>query len=115
MKPIGAHSAIANGIPQDEKPFLKQMSLDKLYSLYISLTATPSRVLDLMEEPDFLNCTEEWVFGYLREFIGNLSVNKTHIYLLEMCNCELCAFLFPPQGYVQQCFGVGKTSNCAYL
>lgn len=100
MKPIAAHAAIADGIPQNEKPFWKQMPLDELYSLYVHLTATPSRVLDMIEEPDFVNCTQEQVFSYLREFIGNFSVNETRTFLRFVTGSSVLSS-FPPQGYVQ--------------
>ena len=34
-----------------------------------------------MEEPEFLNCAQERVFGYLWEYVGNLSINETRIFL----------------------------------
>ena len=80
-KPIAAHLAINSGIPPFERSFWCQLTISDLYSLYLSLSATPSRVLDLMEEPDFMNPAEERVYSYLRDLIGNFSTSDTRKYL----------------------------------
>ena len=80
-KPIGAHLAINSGIDTTERAFWSQLSIEDLYSLYCSLSGTPGRILDLMEEPIFMNPAEERVYGYLRDLIGNFSVDNTRKFL----------------------------------
>ena len=75
MKPIGA---INSGITTNDRDFWSQLSIEELYTLYFSLSATPGRVLDVMEEPLFMNLAQERVYGYP---IGNFSLENTHIFL----------------------------------
>ena len=71
-KPMAAFYTIASGIPSKEKPFWKSYSVEDLYTLYIVLTATPSKVLLILEEPDIVDSCQERVYGYLQQYIGNL-------------------------------------------
>ncbi len=80
-KPVAAHTLIHTGISHSEKIFWNQLTVNELYSLYVCLTATPDRLLDFMEEPIFINPAQERVYGYLRDFIGNLSINDTRTFL----------------------------------
>ena len=51
VKPMAALTSINNGIPSDEKSFWQSYSVEELYSLYLSLSATPGKVLAILEEP----------------------------------------------------------------
>ena len=57
------------------------MSIQELHSLHNCLSATPERVLQLLQEPVFLNPTQERVYGYLRYLIGNFSMENTRAFL----------------------------------
>ena len=69
-KPIAAHIAIHSGISELERAFWNPISLEDLHSLYICLTATPDRVLDLMEDPECVNPAQERIYGYLEILLG---------------------------------------------
>ena len=51
------------GIPVSEQPFWKSKTVEDLHSLYVCFTATPSKVLEMMEELEFVNLAEERVYG----------------------------------------------------
>ena len=57
------------------------MSIQELHLLYKCLSGTPERVLQLLQEPVFLNPTQERIYGYLRNLIGNFSIHNTRIFL----------------------------------
>ena len=71
-KPMAALCAISSGIPPTEKVFWKSYSIEGLYSLYMTLTATPEKVLSILEEPVGGNPCEMRTFCYLRQYIGNM-------------------------------------------
>lgn len=81
IKPMAALSMIHLGIPVNEQPFWKSKSVDDLHSLYTCLTATPSKVLEIMEEPEFVNPAQERVYGYLVQFIGNMKPGEVRNFL----------------------------------
>ena len=45
VKLMAAYSSISNGIPSDEKSFWQSYSVQELYLLYLSLSATHGKVL----------------------------------------------------------------------
>lgn len=53
--------------------FWNKMSVDKLFLLYKALQASTDKVINVLEEPEFINAAEEEVWLYLRSFIGNLN------------------------------------------
>lgn len=50
-KAMGAIYAIHSGVPQQHKPFWMTYSIEQFYSIYKSLNATPSRVIEMLLEP----------------------------------------------------------------
>ena len=57
-------AALSMGMPVSEQPFWKSKTVKDLHSLYVCLTATPSKVLEMMEESEFVNPAQERVYGY---------------------------------------------------
>ena len=58
---------------------------DDLYTLYQALTADPSKVLELLTEPeDELNSSEQRVYLYLKQFIGNMRSDEL-LNFFEIC------------------------------
>ena len=80
-KPVSAHILIASGISHKEKSFWNSISIKELRSVYKCLSGTPEHVLELLEEPLFLNPNQERVYGYLRGMIGNFSIDNTRAFL----------------------------------
>jgi len=48
VKPMAAVYAMHSGIPSNEKPFWDTFSVEELYAIYLSLNATPAKVLSLI-------------------------------------------------------------------
>ena len=81
VKPMAAFCSISNGIPSDEKPFWQSYSVEELYSLYLSLNATPGKVLAMLEEPEVNDECQAQVFTYLQQFIGNMKNDEVRRFL----------------------------------
>ena len=72
IKPMAAINGIYSGICDEEKLFWKNFSLDELHSLYLSLSATAEKVLNIIDEPVESNSSQARVFNYLQQYIGNM-------------------------------------------
>ena len=60
---------MSNGIPPQHHHFWQQKLIHSLYAVYLAL-------LDLIEEPILTHPNEGRVFGYLKEYVGNLKADK---------------------------------------
>ena len=62
LKPAAAYSAMSSSIPARENDYRQSYTVEELYSLYLALTATPAKVLAMLEEPFMENAGEARVF-----------------------------------------------------
>ena len=89
-KPLAALSNFNAGIPNSEQAFWSGLSVEQLYNLYITLTASPSKVLQLLEDPPSQIPSEERVFQYLQQFIGNLPVEEASLFMRFVTGSCVC-------------------------
>ena len=89
--PMSAISAINSAIPPAHVPFWASKSPSDLHKLYQALTATPLKVLSLLSEPIFLNTSQEIVFGYLQQFIGNMTQEQVKKFLRFVTGSAVCS------------------------
>ena len=80
-KPLAAMRAMREGIPDSELPFWLGHSVEGLYDLYLSLCATPQRVLESIDDPEELNMSQARVLDYLKQFIGNMKIEEVRRFL----------------------------------
>ena len=78
VKAVGAIYAINSGLPSVHQ---NEQSVEKLYSLYKSLIATPSEVIKMISEPEVMNSTEERMYGYLTQFTGSLKPDDLQYFM----------------------------------
>ena len=81
IKPMTALSGIYNGISAEQKLFWRSFSINQLHSLYLSLSATPEKVLRILDEPPESNSCQARVFGYLQEYIGSMRNEEVRRFL----------------------------------
>ena len=89
-KPLAAISSIYAGIPPQELQFWKNYSVNQLYSIFQSLSASPSKVLQLIEEPMMLHAGEKKVFQFLLQFVGNMSDEDIGRFLRFVTGSSVC-------------------------
>ena len=65
-------ASISCGVPSNEKQFWDSFTVEELYALYDSLSATPEKDLAILDEPIEENSTQATVFGYLELYVGNM-------------------------------------------
>lgn len=73
--PMSALCMINSGIPSPHQRFWSSKSLVYVHCLYRSLTGTPAKVLSLHNEPYRANKAQKLVFGYLRQYIGSMTLD----------------------------------------
>ena len=71
-KPAAPISDMKSGIPELHLQFWNKVSVSEFYVLYKGLQVSPMKVLALLESVNVTTQAEERVFGYLRQYIGNL-------------------------------------------
>ena len=62
-------------------PFWEHFTVKDFHSLYVALSASPEKVLELLDEPDIVDPNQEWVFGYLQQYIGNMKLDEVRLFL----------------------------------
>ena len=81
MQPTLAINAIKSGIPKVHTPFWDSISLGELYQTYKALHASASKVLQILKEPVFCKPSQERVYLFLRDFIGDMKPAEVRSFL----------------------------------
>ena len=90
MKPSAALHCISSGVPDSHGNFWRVMSVESLHSIYMALSASPQKVLEMLKEPVFLNQSQEKVFNFLRQYIGNMKANELNKFLRFVTGNSVC-------------------------
>ena len=90
-KPTAAIAAMNSGIPSIHKPFWEEMTLTELYNIYNSLSASPTKILQLIDDNSTSNPKEERVLSYLRQYIGNMQPAQAQCFLRFVTGSSVCS------------------------
>ena len=82
INPMAAICTMNRGLPISEKPFWESFSVDEFYSVYLSLSATPTKVLSILVKPFQENSSQARVFEYLQQYIGNMRMDKIKVIII---------------------------------
>ena len=89
VKPMVAITSVHCGIPKEHKAFWENLTVEKLYSLYLMLTASPTKVIACLE-PECTTQVDERIFSYLESFIGNMNRNMLCRFLRFCTGSSTC-------------------------
>ena len=78
---MAAINGMHGGISSEKKLFWRKFSIDELHSMYMYMSATPEKVLNIIEEPIESNPCEMRVFSYLQQYIGNMRNDEVRRFL----------------------------------
>ena len=81
VKPAAAISMMNTGVPKKHQSFWKIMTVEKLHSLYLSLSVSNAKVLSLLKEPVIQNVSQEDVWQFLRKYVGSMAVDELRTFL----------------------------------
>lgn len=77
------------GIPSAHKLLWESKTVDELYQIYIALTATPNKVLEVLNS-DTANENEERVMMYLKQFIGGMNQDMIRRFMRFTTGSSVC-------------------------
>ena len=80
-KPSAALNSLHSGVPKCHVRFWNTFSIDRLFRLYNASRGSPQLVIDKLVEPLGMDSAQQRVFGYLTNFIGNLTPNELMAFL----------------------------------
>lgn len=81
VKPLGLLYAMRSGIPKIYIGFWEGYTIEEMFNFYRLLNATPSSVINLIQEPELTNDGESRVYNYLLSLIGNMKQNELRLFL----------------------------------
>ena len=58
--------------------------------IYISLVATPAKVLAVIDESESMNASEERIFTYPRQLVGNMKPHELGTFLRFISGSSVC-------------------------
>lgn len=90
VKPAAAIQAIRLGIPPSHVPFWQQLSVDQLYDIYLALTASPEKIIEMIAEPVGLDRDQERILAYLYRFIGTMKPQEAKAFLRFVTGTCVC-------------------------
>ena len=89
-KPYAAICSINQGIPSSHHSFWASRSIGDLWQLYLALGATPSKVIELIDEPECLTSNQSRIFGYLIQMIGSMNQDDLRALLRFITGSSVC-------------------------
>ncbi len=90
IKPCAALTAIHSGIPSKLLGFWEKMTVYEFRSLHLALSASPVKVLSLLDDSCVENPSQERVFKYLTQFVGNMTNDELRSFLRFVTGGSLC-------------------------
>ena len=89
VKPLAAILLVHCGIPPEHKCFWSNKSVTDLFRIVVALVATPHKVLHSLQAV-LTSSTQERVFGYLCQMIGDMPQRQLRSFLRFATGCSLC-------------------------
>ena len=81
VKPLASLYAMFGGIAAEHKGFWKDVTVDHLMEVYLASNATAYNALKVIKEPLVLEPLQETTYGYLLQYVGNMSNGEVRNFL----------------------------------
>ena len=88
-KPLAAITMISTGISALHASFWSNKSVEELHKLYLALTATSAKTVEIIEA-SCNNANEERVLGYLQQYVGGMTQDKVRRFLRFTTGSSVC-------------------------
>ena len=89
-KPCAFINDVRAGIPEVHQGFWRALSCHDFYDMYMSMQATPAKVLSMLSEVTPSTPKEETVLSYLCQYIGNMRRKELQIFLRFVTGSSVC-------------------------
>ena len=90
VKPLPATAAVNAGIPDFERPIWQSKTLADIHSLYMSMVATPAKVMAIIQELDVMTSGEQRILTYLTQMIGDMKAEELATFLRFVSGSSVC-------------------------
>ena len=90
VKPMAAVIRIKEGIPPWHHPFWNNLTTKDFHFTYKALTASPSKVLQMLEEPILMTPSQERVHSYLVQYVGQMKPGEAEQFLRFVTGSTVC-------------------------
>ena len=97
---------IHKGIPEVHQSFWNGLEINNLYLIYQAQAVSPAMVLKMIEDNDPMDATEDRILSYLRQHIGNMSIDELHSFVRFVKGSSVCSSV-KIQVYFTFQFGAG--------
>ena len=106
---------IRKGIPPEHLLFWNAKRLKGLHRVYVSLTASPSKVLELIEEPEVLTIAQQRVLNYLQEFLHRVHEGRGSATVPTICDRKFSFRSENSERHFQLTLWSCKTAHITYM
>ena len=113
VRPLAAAIAAYTGIPEFERHFWQSKTPADIHLLYFSLLATPSKVLEIIKEPECMNAAEESLHvpntdGWRHEVTAASEIAEVYF-------GKFCCNWYVDYCYVQPHYWPSPSTNSSYM
>jgi hypothetical protein len=91
IKPAAALTLINSGIPESQRQFWCNKTVNEITAIYERLGVTSEKVLDLLILPEAKCISESRVYGYLTTMIGNMKTDQLRSFLRFITGSSVCS------------------------
>lgn len=90
-KPAATIAEIRSGIPDVHSEFWRKMSIGDFYAIYKALQASPAKVLAMLNDVSTVNQSQDRVYGYLLQYVGNMREDEVRNFLRFVTGSAVCS------------------------
>lgn len=87
-EPASSIAQIHAGIPEVHSRFWAETSIGDLYDIYRALQVSPAKVLALLDDGYVTNQSQERVYDYLQQFVGNMTMGEVRRFVTGSSVCS---------------------------
>jgi hypothetical protein len=90
-KPSATLSLLHSGIPEQHRPFWRELSVDDLFTIYCAQTVSVETVLGMLENAVGTNGNEERILCYVRLYVGSMNSDTRRSFLRFVTGSTVCS------------------------
>jgi hypothetical protein len=90
-KPSAALSLLHSGIPEQHRPFWRELCVDDLFTIYCAQTVSVETVLGMLENAVGTNANEERILCYLRQYVDSMNSDTLSSFLKFVTGSTVCS------------------------
>ena len=81
---------ICRGTPQDSRVFVNLVESCTVYTLHCQLSATPGKLLAMLDSAEACTPAQECIYGYLVSMLENMQTPELRLFLRFVTGASIC-------------------------